>query len=165
MQGILILKLLGKKHHILERQSTSSAAEGLSRTQETDPTILLSLLSGPPLASVTLSVLLLPKCWHSRAVSEAWHEAERSCKTKALWFCTDVPCLGFLTFHYSFELPFLQSWLCLYVCRAVEEFFFPPSRIVCCSSGCFHFFFSASPFSASHFLCLFAGIWHCLEKD
>lgn len=27
------------------------------------------------------------------------------------------------------------------------------------------FFCSASPFSASHFLCLFAGIWHCLEKD
>lgn len=43
MQGVLILKLLSKKHCALERQSTSSAAEGPFRTHEADPLALSSL--------------------------------------------------------------------------------------------------------------------------
>lgn len=43
MRGVLILKLLGKKHRILVRHSVNSAAKGLSRTQETDPLALPSL--------------------------------------------------------------------------------------------------------------------------
>lgn len=149
----------------LDGQSTSSAAEGLTRSHKTNPTTLPSLHSGPP--------------------RPVWHCQSCFCQNADI----SKPCQGLgmkLRGHARLEhCDFVQMslasafWLSIiplnylfykadYVFTFAGQLVFwfsSPSRIVRCSSGRFHFFFSASPFSASHFLCLFAGIWHCLEKN
>lgn len=50
-----------------------------------------------------------------------WCEAERSCGTSALWFCTDVPCVSCLSVNYSLELSSLHSRLSL----CLKGFLFP----------------------------------------
>lgn len=91
-------------------------------TWEMDSPPLLSLPSVflPPYSCDTVSLAFAKMLSLGKPV-RGWYETERSYHTSALWLCTDVPCLSFLTVHYSFELPFLHSWSCVYVWRT----FFP----------------------------------------
>lgn len=132
-------------------------------TWEIDPPPLLSLLSvflPPPFRCDTVSLAFAKMLPLGKPV-RGWCETERSYHTSALWFCTDVPCLSFLTVHYSYELHFLHSWSCLYVWRT----FFPSLLNHLLFLRMLPFFCSASPFSTLYFLFLFVRIWHCLEKD
>lgn len=162
VQGVLFLKLQGRKCCTLERQAVSSGARvllGHGRWIHL-PCFLCPQSSSPPYRSDTVSLAFAKMLPLGKPV-RGWYETERSHHTSALWFCTDVPCLSFLTVHYSFELPFLHSWSCLYVWRT----FLPSLLNRLLFLKMLPFFCSASPFSTLYFLFLFVRIWHCLEKD
>lgn len=90
------------------------------RDGSTSSAFLALSLPPPPYSCDTVSLAFAKMLSLGKPV-RGWYETERSYHTSALWLCTDVPCLSFLTVHYSFELPFLHSWSCLYVWRT----FFP----------------------------------------
>lgn len=130
------------------------------RDRSTSPAFFALSLPPPPFRCDTVSLAFAKMLPLGKPV-RGWCETERSYHTSALWFCTDVPCLSFLTVHYSYELHFLHSWSCLYVWRT----FFPSLLNHLLFLRMLPFFCSASPFSTLYFLFLFVRIWHCLEKD
>lgn len=152
MQGVLILKLLGKKHCNLERRSTSSATKGLFRSHETDPLALTSLHSesapSPP-HNVTLWAPLLPKHWHLKQCQRlrdlAWSwEVVQSYRTVILYRCalpqlSDFPLFLWITFSTKLimSLRLQGSWL---------VFFFLPPELSVVPQDAFIFLFSISLF-------------------
>lgn len=123
VQGVLFLKLQGRKCSTLERRAVSSSSRVLSGHERWIHLLCFPCpqSSSPPPYSCDTVNLAFAKMLSLGKPVRGWYETERSYHTSALWLCTDVPCLSFLTVHYSFELPFLHSWSCLYVWRT----FFP----------------------------------------